>query len=184
MKLVVALSGASGVEYGIDLLQALKDADVETHLIVSEWADKVILIETNYRLDDVKKLATVVYDPNDQAAALASSSFLVDGMVIIPATVKTIGAIASSYSDNLVSRAADNMLKTRRPLVLCLRETPLSTPVLKNLYELSVSGAIIFPLSPGFYHEPKSIEDLRTFISGKILDLLGIQNELYKRWTG
>jgi len=182
MRLIVAICGASGVQYGIELLKALREAKIETHLILSEWAGKLIEEETSCKVAEVKKLASKVYDYKDMAAAISSSSFLVDGMVICPATVKTCSEIAHADSSNLISRAADNMLKTKRLLVVCIRETPLSGPCLENLAKISQYGGIVMPLSPGFYHKPKSIKDLEAFIIGKILDLLGIENSKFKRW--
>jgi 4-hydroxy-3-polyprenylbenzoate decarboxylase len=184
MKLIVAICGASGVEYGISLLESLKEAKIETHLILSEWAEKLIEKETDFRggVEKVKKLATKVYDYKDMAAAISSSSFLIDGMIICPATVKTVSEIANADSSNLLSRAADNMLKTRKKLVVCIRETPLSGPCLENLAKISQYGGIIMPLSPGFYHKPKTIKDLEAFIIGKIMDLLCIKNNKFKRW--
>ena len=182
MKLIVAICGASGVNYGIELLKALKEAKVETHLVLSEWAEKLVKEETNASVEQVKKLASKVYGYKDMAAAISSSSFLVDGMVVCPATVKTVSEIAHADSSNLISRSADNMLKTRKKLVVCIRETPLSGPCLENLAKISQYGGIVMPLSPGFYHQPKTIKDLEAFIIGKTLDLLGIKNKKFKRW--
>jgi len=182
MKIIVAICGASGVNYGIELLKALKGAKIETHLVLSDWAEKLVEEETSYKISEVKKLASKCYGYKDMAAAISSSSFLVDGMVVCPATVKTVSEIANASSDNLISRAADNMLKTRKKLVVCIRETPLSGPCLENLAKISQYGGIVMPLSPAFYHKPKSIKDLESFIIGKILDLLGIKNESFKRW--
>ena len=181
-KIIVAICGASGVQYGIELLKALREAKVETHLILSEWAEKLIEEETDYSVAEVKKLASKFYDYKDMTGAISSSSFLVDGMIICPATVKTCSEIANADSSNLISRAADNMLKTKRLLVVCIRETPLSGPCLENLAKISQYGGIVMPLSPGFYHKPKSIKDLEAFITGKILDLFGIENNKFKRW--
>lgn len=181
-KVIVAICGASGVGYGIELLKALKEEKVETHLILSEWSEKLIEEETDYSAKEVKALADKVYGYNEMSAAISSSSYLVEGMVICPATVKTVSEIANADSSNLISRAADNMLKTGKPLIICIRETPLSPPCLKNLFELSSYGAIVFPLSPGFYHKPKSIKDLMDFVTGKIMDLMGIENKKFKRW--
>ncbi len=181
-KIIVAICGASGVQYGIEILKALKESGVETHLVLSEWAEKLIKEETNYKIAELKKLASKVYDYKDMTAAISSSSFLVNGMIICPATVKTVSEVAHADSSNLISRAADNMLKTRKPLIICIRETPLSAPCLKNLFELSTYGAIIMPLSPGFYHKPKTIKDLTDFIAGKALDLFEIPNKKFKRW--
>jgi 4-hydroxy-3-polyprenylbenzoate decarboxylase len=181
-RIIVAICGASGTAYGIEVLKALKEAGVETHLVLSEWAEKLVKEETNLSVAEVKKLASKNYDYKDMAAAISSSSFLVDGMVVCPATVKTVSEIAHANSGNLISRSADNMLKLRKPLVVCIRETPLSPPCLKNLFELSLYGAIIMPLSPGFYHKPKGIKDLTNFMVGKVLDALNVPNTQFKRW--
>ncbi len=182
MKLVVAICGASGVGYGIELLKALKEAKIETHLVLSEWAEKLIEEETNYKLAEVKKLADKCHGYKDMAAAISSSSFSIDGMIVCPATVKTVSEIANAHSGNLISRAADNMLKTRKKLVVCIRETPLSGPCLENLAKIAKYGGIVMPLSPGFYHKPKSIKDLEAFIIGKIQDIFSIKNNKFKRW--
>ena len=182
MKLIVAICGASGIEYGIELLKALKEAKIETHLVLSEWAEKLVEEETEYKPTQVKELASKVYGYKDMAASISSSSFLVDGMVICPATVKTVSEIAQAHSGNLISRAADNMLKTQKKLVVCIRETPLSGPCLENLAKIAQYNGIVMPLSPGFYHKPKSIKDLHAFIVGKILDIFGIKNEKFERW--
>lgn len=182
MKLIVAICGASGVGYGIELLKALKDAKVETHLILSEWAEKLIEEEAGIGIKEVKKIASKVYGYREMDAAISSSSFLVDGMIVCPATVKTVSEIANAHSGNLISRAADNTLKMGRKLVVCIRETPLSGPCLENLAKIAHYGGIVMPLSPGFYHKPKSIKDLEAFIVGKALDVFGIKNEKFKRW--
>jgi len=181
-KIIVAICGASGVQYGIEVLKALKEADAETHLVMSEWAEKLIEEETEFTPAQVKKIANKGYDYKDMAAAISSSSFLVDGMIVCPATVKTVSEIAHADSSNLISRTADNMLKTRKPLIVCIRETPLSGPCLENLAKIAQYGGIVMPLSPGFYHNPKKIQDLFDFISGKALDLFGIPNKKFKRW--
>ena len=176
------MTGASGTNYAIDFLKALKEKDFETHLVLSPWAKKLIEEETDFKIEEVKKLASFVHDVNDMAAPIASSSFLVEAMVVIPCTVKTSSEIATANCSNLISRAADNILKTKKKLIVCIRETPLSAPALKNLYDISLYGGIVFPLSPGFYHQPKGLKDLNAFITGKLLDLLGIENESFKRW--
>lgn len=182
MKLVVAICGASGVGYGIELLKALQEAKIETHLVLSEWAEKLIEEETELKVEEVKKLANKCHGYKDMTASISSSSFQVDGMIVCPATVKTVSEIANAHSGNLISRAADNMLKTRKKLVVCIRETPLSGPCLENLAKIAKYGGIVMPLSPGFYHKPKSIKDLEAFIIGKILDIFGIKNNKFKRW--
>ncbi|MFX1533938.1 MAG: UbiX family flavin prenyltransferase [Promethearchaeota archaeon] len=182
IKIIVAICGASGVQYGIELLKTLKSKNIEAHLILSEWAEKVIQEETSYKGSDVRALADYCYGYQQMDAAIASSSFLVDAMVICPATVATVSKIATGDTTNLIARSADNMLKLRKPLVIAIRETPLSPPCLKNLYELATFGAIIIPLAPGFYHMPKNIDDLFAFMVGKILDTLCITNQKYTRW--
>ena len=182
MKLIVAICGASGAGYGIELLKALKEAGVETHLVLSEWAEKLIEEETDCKIEEVKNLASKCYGYREMDAAISSSSFLVDGMIVCPATVKTCSEIANAESSNLISRAADNMLKMRKKLVVCIRETPLSGPCLENLAKIARYGGIVMPLSPGFYHKPKEIKDLQAFIVGKVLDAFGIENKKFKRW--
>lgn len=182
MKLIVGISGASGVHYSAELLKALKEKNIETHLIISEWAEKILEIETDYKIEDVRKLATEVYDNKDMGARLSSSSFLVDGMIIMPCSVKTVSEIANGSCSTLITRAADNVMKMKRKLVVGIRETPLSTAVLENLKKISIYGGIVMPLSPGFYHSPKEIKDLNSFITGKTLDVFGIENNKFKRW--
>ena len=181
-RVIVALTGASGINYAVDFLKALKGREVETHLVLSQWAEKLIEEESEATIEEVKQLASFVHDEKDMASSIASSSFLVESMVVIPCTVKTASEIATANCSNLISRAADNMLKTKRKLIVCIRETPLSGPALKNLHEIAVYGGIVFPLSPGFYHRPKGLKDLNAFITGKLLDLLGFENKAFKRW--
>jgi len=182
MKIIVAVTGASGANYALALLKALRAQKVEVHLIVSEWAEEVLKLETGKKISALKKLATKSYSNKDLAASISSSSFLVDGMIILPASIKTCSEILHAHTSSLITRCADNMLKTRKPLVVGFRETPLSGPALENLWKLSIYGAIIFPLSPGFYNKPKKIADLEDFIAGKAMDLLGISNQNYNRW--
>ena len=182
MKLIVGISGASGAHYGAELLKALKEKNIETHLILSEWAEKILELETDYKIEDVKKLATEVYDNKDMAARVSSSSFLVDGMIVMPCSVKTASEIANGACNTLITRAADNTMKMKKTLLVGIRETPLSTSVLENLKKISLAGGIVMPLSPGFYHKPKEIKDLNSFIVGKALDVFGIENNKFKRW--
>lgn len=182
MKVIVAICGASGIQYGIEILNALKELKVETYLVMSEWAERLIREETSQIPEDVKKLATKTFDNKDMAAPISSSSFLVDGMVVIPATVKTVSEIANAHSGALITRAADNMLKMRKRLVVCIRETPLSGPCLENLRKIAQYGGIVMPLSPGFYHKPEKIGDVLDFMTGKVLDALGVNNKKFKRW--
>lgn len=183
MKIIVAICGASGTDYGVELLKALKEAKVETHLIVSKWAEVVAEKESEFEIGEVKKIADFFYE-EEMDARISSSSFLVDAMVVMPASVKTVSEIANADSSNLISRCADNVLKMQKKLIIGIRETPLSAPCLKNLYELAGYGVIVMPLSPGFYHKPKNIKDLRAFIVGKTLDVLGIENKKFRRWKG
>jgi 4-hydroxy-3-polyprenylbenzoate decarboxylase len=181
-KIIVAMCGASGIQYGIEVLRALKEAGVETYLVMSKWAGRLVEEETELKPEAVRKMASHVLQNNDMAAPISSSSFSVDGMVVIPATVKTVSEIANAHSGSLITRAADNMLKMRRPLVTCIRETPLSGPCLENLAKIAQYGGIVMPLSPGFYHKPKDINDMYNFITGKVLDCLCIENKKFKRW--
>ncbi|MBN2335363.1 UbiX family flavin prenyltransferase [Candidatus Bathyarchaeota archaeon] len=181
MKLVVAITGASGVLYAKNFLEAAKGLGIETHLIITDSGRTVATHELG-GVEQLKSLADYSYDPEDLEAPIASGSFRVNGMVIVPASMKTVAALAHGYNENLVTRAADVHLKERRPLVVVPRETPLHAVHLENMATLSRLGAVILPAMPGFYHDPKSIDDLATFISGKILDQLGVENHLYRRW--
>jgi len=183
--LIVAITGATGVIYGIRLLEALASAgDVETHLIISEAGETTIKYETERNVEDVKKLASYTYDINDIGARIASGSFQRDGMVIAPYTIKTMSALANSYNENLIIRAGDVTLKERKKLVLALRETPLHIGHLRNMERLTEMGGIIMPPVPAFYHRPKTIEDIVDHTVGKMLDMLGIKHKLFHRWSG
>lgn len=183
MKLIVAVTGASGSVYAENLLKTAKKMEIETHLIISKAAEKVIKHELG-SVNELKGLSDYIYGPDDLESPLASGSFVVNGMIIVPASMKTIGALAHGYNSNLVTRAADVQLKERRPLIIVPRETPLHAIHLENMAKLSTLGAVILPAMPAFYHEPATIDDLVNFITGKILDQLGVPNELYKRWAG
>ena len=181
-RLVVGISGASGVTYGVRLLQVLKDTDYETHLIISKSGELNIEIETDYDPADVKALADYVYDHKNMAASLASGSFLTAGMVVVPCTIKTLSGIANSYNENLLVRAADVTLKEKRKLVLVVRETPLHKGHLRLLTMAADMGAHILPPVPSFYHMPKTIDDIIDQTIGKILDFMGIEHDLFRRW--
>ena len=183
-RLVVALTGASGAIYGIRLLECLRDLPVEVHLIISRWARVTIEHETSYSYTQVKALADEVYGENDQAAAVSSGSFLTRGMVIAPCSTKTLAAVASGYSHNLIGRAADVTLKERRPLVLAVRETPLSSIHLRNMLTLSDLGATIFPPTPAFYHRPTEIDDIVDQTVLRILDQFQFELDAPSRWHG
>jgi 4-hydroxy-3-polyprenylbenzoate decarboxylase len=182
-RITVALTGASGIQYGIEVLQALVESKIEIHVILSEWAEYVLQDEVGGDImKKIKEIAFQMYDSKEMDSPLSSSSTMIDGMVVIPATVKAVSNIANANTENLISRAADIMLKMRRPLIIGIRETPLSPPCIHNLHKIATYGAIILPLSPGFYHKPQKIQDLFDFITGKVLDCLNIPNEKYKRW--
>ncbi|MDD4347066.1 MAG: UbiX family flavin prenyltransferase [Desulfitobacteriaceae bacterium] len=181
-RIVLAISGATGAIYGIKLLEALNSAGVETQLIISDSAQKTIGMETDYSLNDVTKMASQQFSNSDIAAPPASGSFLHQGMVIAPCSMKTLAAIASGYADNLINRAADVTIKERRKLVLLVRETPLSPIHLENMLKLARLGVIIMPPVPSFYHLPKNMEDMIKQLTGRIFDQLGIENSLVKRW--
>jgi 4-hydroxy-3-polyprenylbenzoate decarboxylase len=183
MKLIVGITGGSGVIYGIKLLETLFGLNIESHLIISEWGEKTIRIETNFSTKYVKSLASVNYDPHNMASEISSGSFISDGMVIIPCSMKTLSSIANGYDDNLISRAADVCLKETRKLVVVPRESPLSRIHLVNMLRLNKAGAVLLPAMPGFYHRPESVDDLLNFIVGKVLDQFRIPNDVFKRWA-
>ncbi len=181
-KIVVGITGSSGVIYGIKLLHILKESEIETHIVLSKWAEKNIEIETDESVEEVKKLASFEYKENDMAASISSGSFKTDGMIIIPCSMKTLASIANGYDDNLISRAASVTIKENRKLVIVPRETPLSQIHLSNMLKLAEIGVTILPAMPGFYHRPKTINDLILHIVGKTLDQFEINNEVFKRW--
>ncbi|SMD10262.1 3-octaprenyl-4hydroxybenzoate decarboxylase [Desulfocicer vacuolatum DSM 3385] len=182
LPVVIGISGASGVIYGIETLKALCRMGMETHLILSHAGKTNIEIETNYSVQQVRKMATIVYEPEDMTAAVASGSFLTRGMLVAPCTIKTLSAIANSYNSNLLVRAADVTLKEKRPLVLMVRETPLHKGHLDLMSRAADLGAIILPPVPAFYHQPENIEDLIRQSVGKAFDLLKIEHNLFRRW--
>ncbi len=182
MRYFVSIGGASGSLYGIRLLQELSKSRHEIHLVVTEEAKKIIQLETTYSYNILKAQVTVVYDNNDLYAGPASGSFPLDGMIVIPCSMKTLSSIAHGFGDTLTSRAASCCLKEGRKLILVLRETPLDLPTIKNMLAAKEGGAIILPAMPAFYHKPERLEDLIDFIVGKVFDQLGIQHSLFKRW--
>ena len=185
MRLIIGMSGASGLIYGIRLLEILREMpQVETHLVLSEAARLNITVETQYSVDDVRAMADEVYSIRNIAASISSGSFKVHGMVIAPCSMKTLSAVANSYADNLLVRAADVTLKERRRLVIMPRETPLHAGHCKLMYEASLMGAILFPPIPSFYDRPESIDDLVTASVARVLDLFDVDPGLLKRWTG
>ena len=182
MKVLLSIGGASGSIYGIRLFEELKKAGIQTHLIVSDVAKKIIKHETNYEFSKLKKKTDFYYENNDIFAGPASGSFKLDAMIVCPCSMKTLSAIATGYGDVLTSRAASCILKEGKKLILVPRETPLSLPFIENLKKLKIASATILPAMPGFYHKPKKIDDLIDFIVGKILDQLNIDHSLYNRW--
>lgn len=181
-RIVVGISGASGVIYGVRILGLLKEKEFEIHLIISEAGKKNIEIETGYTPSQVEAMADYVYDNRDVGAALASGSFLTGGMVVVPCTIKTLSGIANSYTDNLLVRAADVTLKEKRKLVLVVRETPLHKGHLRLMTMAADMGAHILPPIPSFYHGPKTIDDIINQTIGKIFDYLSIEHNLFRRW--
>lgn len=184
MRIVVAVTGASGVVYGRRLLEVLREKKVETHLIVSRAAEKVIRHELETNKKDLEGLATYAYDVDDLAAPLMSGSFRTDGMAIVPCSMKTLAGIVHGFADNLILRAADVALKERRRLIVVPRETPLSAVHLRNMLQAAELGVFVVPAMPAFYHKPEKVNDLVDFVVGRILDCLGLEHELYKRWAG
>ena len=185
MRLIVGISGASGVIYGVRLLEVLRDQpDVETHLVISNGGKLNIALETDWSVKDVEALADEVHSDQNLAATIASGSFKTGGMVIAPCSMKTLSGVVNSYADTLVVRAADVVLTENRPLVLMPRETPLHAGHCKLLYDATQIGATISPPMPAFYNEPQSIDDLINHNVGRILDLFGLDNSIVKRWAG
>ena len=183
-RIVIGISGASGVIYGIKMLNLLQEKDFQTHLIISESGRQNIEIETSHKADDVAALADYTYDNRDVGAALASGSYLTEGMVVVPCTIKTLSGIANSYTNNLIVRAADVTMKEKRKLVLVVRETPLHKGHLRLMTMAADIGAHLLPPLPSFYHQPKTIDDIINQTIGKIFDFLGIAHDLFKRWGG
>jgi len=181
-RLIIGISGATGAIYGIRLLEILSKTDVETHLIVTEAAEKTIRMETDWTIDKVKSLAKVIYDIKDVGADISSGSFQTHGMVVIPCSIKSLSAIANSFNVNLLIRAADVTIKEKRKLVLAVRETPLHKGHLNLMMNLADLGVIILPPIPAFYFHPKNMDDLINHTVGKILDLFHIDHHLFDRW--
>ncbi len=184
-RLIIAITGATGVIYGIRLLQVLRDIPgVETHLLISEAGVLNLHQELDMKRKDVEALADVVHNVRDVGAAIASGSFQSDGMIIAPCSMKTLAAVAHGFSDNLIARAADVVLKERRRLVLMVRETPFNLAHLRNMTAVTEMGGVIFPPLPGFYHRPASIAEMVDHTVGRVLDLFDIQHSLTPRWNG
>lgn len=183
-KLIVAMTGATGSIFCVRLLELLQGSDVETHLVMSKWAKRTLLYETEYTVEQVQDLATEVYPLHDQGATISSGSFLTSGMVIIPCSMRTLSAIAQGAGDNLIHRAADVILKERRKLVLVARESPLNEIHLENMLKLSRMGARVMPPMPAFYNRPQSLDDMVNHVVGRVLDQFEIHLDVVKRWGG
>ncbi len=181
-RVIVALSGGSGIPYAVDLLTALRDLDVEVHGIVTNGAKQVIPTESDLTLHDIEALADVVHKDADLGASIASGSFRAHGMVVVPCSAGTLAKVAGGFTDNLVSRAAHVTLKERRPLVLVVREAPYSRPMLHNMLRADEAGAIVMPASPGFYHRPSDVAALVRGVTSRVLDLIGLDHEHAPRW--
>jgi len=179
--MLVAITGASGAILGIKFLEELKKLEIETELIISEKAEIIIKTETEYDIKEVRELAIKNYEVNDLTAAPASGSYKVDKMVVIPCSMKTLAAVANGYSDNLISRVADVMIKERRRLILVVRETPLNAIHLENMLKLTRLGVVIFPPIPSFYHKPQNVDDIVKHTIGRIFDQAEIKIDI-KRW--
>ena len=181
-RLVIGISGASGVTYGVRMLELLRKTEFETHLIISRAGKLNIEIETSYKLGEIEAMADFTYDHKDMAASLASGSFLTEGMVVIPCTIKSLSGIANAYDENLLVRAADVTLKEKRKLVLVVRETPLHIGHLRLMTMAAEMGAHLLPPVPSFYHQPKTIADIIDQTIGKVFDYIGIEHDLFNRW--
>ncbi|MDV0446356.1 Flavin prenyltransferase UbiX [Methanosarcinaceae archaeon Ag5] len=192
MEIVIGISGASGAGYGIRLLEIIGrmnqaaektgQEQIKIHLVMTKAAEEIIRLETGRDPADIKKLADYVHDENNFTAPIASGSYKTAGMIIAPCSMKTLGQIANGIADNLMARAADVCLKDERKLILMTRETPLNLIHLENMVRAKKAGATIMPASPGFYGKPQTIDDLYDIMTGRALDLLGVDNDVYKRW--
>lgn len=184
-RVIVALTGATGLPLAVNVLKKLRDLpDIEIHLVCSNWAKITLMAETNYHYADLCALADVTYNHRDLSAAIASGSFVTEGMIVVPCSMKTLAAIRCGFSDNLISRAADVIIKERRKLVLVARETPLSAIHLENMLALTQIGAMIFPPTPAFYHKPETIDQMLDEMAIRILAQLNVFHPKLKEWNG
>ncbi|MBG0788094.1 MAG: UbiX family flavin prenyltransferase [Anaerolineaceae bacterium] len=181
-RIILAITGASGAIYGLRTLETLHTLKVETHLVISKMGEQVLLEETGVTAADASRLASVTYTPTNLGAAIASGSFVTDGMMVAPCSIKTLSGIANSYAENLIQRAADVCLKEGRPLLLAVRETPLHAGHLRLMANAAQSGAIIFPPVPAFYQKPATVDDLVNATVGRMLARIGVENDLYSPW--
>jgi 4-hydroxy-3-polyprenylbenzoate decarboxylase len=183
-RLIVGITGATGTIFGVRLLQMLHGSGVETHLVMSKWAARTLVHETDYTIEQVQNLATCNYPLGDQGAAISSGSFVTLGMVIVPCSMRTLAAIATGLADNLIHRAADVILKERRKLVLVVRESPLHEIHLENMLKLSRMGVVIVPPVPAFYNHPQTLDDMINHVTMRILDQFDIHLDVMNRWDG
>jgi flavin prenyltransferase len=184
MRIIVGITGATGSILGVRLLEVLRDAGIETHLVVSKWGARTIVHETSYSLESVKALATHFYPESDQGAVLSSGSFVTEGMIVAPCSARSLAAISHGQGENLLHRAADVILKERRKLVLMVRESPFNDIHLENMLKLSRMGVVITPPMPAFYNGPKTLQDVINHIVVRAVDQFGIHLETSKRWDG
>jgi len=182
MRLVIGMTGSSGIVYGIRMLEVLKRCKVDVHLIMTEWAKKCLVLETDFDLKYVRSLASSYSEDSNMAANVSSGTHKTDGMIIIPCSMKTLSSIANGYEETLVARAAGVTIKESRKLVIVPRETPLTSIHLENMLKLARIGIVILPAMPGFYNRPKNVDDMINHIVGKCLDQFGIEHDLFKRW--
>jgi flavin prenyltransferase len=183
-RLIIGMTGSTGAIFGVRMLEALKGGEVETHLIISRWAQRTLEHETRYTVEQVRSLASVVHSQGDMGAAISSGSFKTDGMAVMPCSVHTLAGIANGYGEHLVHRAADVVLKERRRLVLLVRETPLSEVHLENMLKLARMGVTIVPPVPAFYNHPQTVDDLVNHIVARVLDQFDLPAPFAKRWDG
>lgn len=185
MRIIIGITGASGVVYAVRLLETLSNMkSVEVHLVASRTAEKILKLEMGLGMDELKKLADYTYDIEDLTAPISSGSFHFDSAIIIPCSMKTLAGIASGYSENLLLRVADIALKMKRKLVLVVREAPYNIIHLKNMLKVAEAGGIIMPASPAFYHKPESIDELVNYVVGRVLEIIGVTHNLYPAWSG
>lgn len=183
-RIIVGITGATGTVFGVRILQMLYGSGIETHLVMSKWAARTLIHETNYSLKEVQSMATHNYSPGDQGAAISSGSFLTLGMVVAPCSMRTLAAIALGLGDNLIHRAADVILKERRKLVLVVRESPFNEIHLEHMLKLSRMGVVILPPVPAFYNQPQTVDDLVNHIAMRIIDQFDIHLDVMNRWNG
>ena len=183
MRIIVGITGGSGSIYALALLKILREMEIEAHLVVSDMGASVTEHECGIPLQELKNYCDVFYDNHNLGAAIASGSYLLDGMAVVPCSMKTLSAIANGFSNSLLTRAADVCIKEQRRLVMVVRETPYSPIHLENMLKLAKMGVVILPASPAFYNHPQDISDLVSFMAGKILDQLRIENQIYRRWN-